>query len=83
MVLGFILFAVAGFAFGYLVPGKAAFLPLIIPIILLFVTIVADSPSGSLFVRFVVGLAVTLLGIVAGRMVARARGEEPVSASES
>ncbi len=83
MVFGFILFALAGFAFGYLVPGKAAFLPLAIPIILLFVTIAADSPSGSLFVRFLVGLAVTLLGIIAGRMVSRARGEEPIKASET
>jgi hypothetical protein len=82
-VIGYVLFALMGFAFGYIVPGPAAFIPVIVPILLFISTAITEGTDSDLLVRLVIALVVTIGATVLGRVVARARGDAPVRASES
>ena len=77
---GYIIIALASFAFGYILPGWPAFLPLVIPILLFIGTGLNEGFDGALLVRFAIALAVVVLFVLAGRAVAAARGDTPASA---
>lgn len=68
-MIGFILFALAGFVFGYAAPKGWALLPVLLPLAIGLYTGVTDVFDGELFVLILVGVGVTLLGVVAGRAV--------------
>jgi hypothetical protein len=78
-MIGYLMMIVAGFAFGYIVPAWPAFVvPLLIPVLLFIGTALSEGADGGLFVRFLIAVVLTLAAIFAGRLVARARGDEPV-----
>jgi hypothetical protein len=68
-VLGFVLFAVAGFVFGYAAPKAWAFVPVLLPIVIGLYTGLTDVFDAELLILIAVGVGVTILGIVAGRAV--------------
>jgi hypothetical protein len=68
-VIGFVLFALCGLVFGYSAPKAWALLPVLLPIVIGVYTGLMDTFDGGLFVLVAVGVGVTLLGIVAGRML--------------
>ena len=68
-MIGFVLFALCGFVFGYAAPKAWALLPILLPIAVGIYTGLMDTFDGGLIVLILVGVGVTLLGIVAGRML--------------
>ena len=68
-MLGFVLFALAGLVFGYAAPKAWAFLPVLLPIAIGLYTGVTDVFDGELLILILLGVGVTILGIVAGRAV--------------
>ena len=68
-MIGFVLFALAGFVFGYSAPKAWALLPVLLPITVGLYTGLMDTFDAGLFVLILVGVGVTLLGIVLGRML--------------
>jgi hypothetical protein len=69
VVIGFLLFALCGFVFGYAAPKAWALLPVSLPIAVGVYTGLIDTFDGGLFALIAVGVGVTLIGIVAGRML--------------
>jgi len=67
MVIGFLLFFLTGFIFGYAAPKAWAFIPLLLPILVGIYTGLMDVFDTALVVKILVGVGVTLLGIVLGR----------------
>lgn len=68
-MIGFLLFALCGFVFGYAAPKAWAFLPVLLPIVVGLYTGLMDTFDAGLFVLIAVGVGVTILGIIGGRMV--------------
>ena len=66
---GFVLFALAGLVFGYAAPKGWALLPVLIPLMVGVYTGMSDQFDGELLVLILVGVGVTLGGIVLGRML--------------
>ena len=67
MIIGYLLFLLTGFVFGYSAPKAWAFIPLLLPILIGVYTGLMDVFDTALFVKILVGVGVTLLGIVLGR----------------
>ena len=68
-MIGFVLFALAGFVFGYAAPKAWAILPVLLPIAIGVYTGLMDVFDAELIILIAVGVGVTILGIVAGRAV--------------
>ena len=71
-MIAFILFALTGFVFGWAIPGKSAVIvPILIPLLIALPTALKQGIDGRFLVDLFVALLVTVVGIVAGRAVAR------------
>jgi hypothetical protein len=76
MVIGYVLFFLAGLAFGYAAPGGWKWAPLLFPIVLALGAFARDGVDGEVVVRLVVALVLTAVGVLLGRMLeTRAGGE--------
>jgi hypothetical protein len=69
MVIGFILFFLAGLGFGYSLDGRAKWIPLIFPILLGIGALVQWGLDGAIFVKLIIALIVTVAGIVLGTLL--------------
>jgi hypothetical protein len=69
-MIGFVLFALCGFVFGYAAPKAWSLLPVLLPIAVGVYTGLMDTFDGGLFVLMAIGVGVTLIGIVLGKMLA-------------
>jgi hypothetical protein len=74
MVVSYVLFFVAGLGFGYAAAGAWRWLPLALPLLLALYTVLKDGVDGVLVVRLLIALAVTVVGVIAGTMLA---GDQP------
>lgn len=71
-MLAYILFALTGFVFGWAIPGKTAIIvPIMIPLLIALPTALKQGVDGRFIADLFVALLVTVVGIVAGRIVAR------------
>src|SRR5207247_926714 len=71
-VIAFILFALTGFVFGWAIPGRSAYVvPIVIPLLLALPTALKQGVDGRFVADLILALGVTIVGIVAGRVVAR------------
>jgi hypothetical protein len=68
-VIGFVLFALCGFVFGYAAPKAWVIVPILLPIAIGIYTGLMDTFDGGLVGLMVIGVVVTIIGIVAGRML--------------
>jgi len=66
-VVGFILFFVAGFVFGYAAPGGWAFLPVVIPIVVGLYTMLTEGLDATVVLLTLLGIVVTAAGTIAGK----------------
>jgi hypothetical protein len=71
MVIGYVLFFLAGLGFGYAAPRRWAWLPLVLPLLLALITALKEGIDGTLLVRFVIALVVTAAGILLGFLLDR------------
>ncbi|MFL5780117.1 MAG: hypothetical protein ACJ760_02285 [Thermoleophilaceae bacterium] len=81
-MVGFVVFFVAGFVFGYAAPGLSAFIPVLFPLVIGLYTGLTQGFDGHIVLFTLLGIVVTLVGIVLGRMLtARLEGGEPRSST--
>jgi hypothetical protein len=66
VIIGFILFFVAGVGFGYAATGGYKFIPLVFPVVLALGAFLRDGFQGAIFLRLLVALVITGLGIFLG-----------------
>jgi hypothetical protein len=69
MVLGYILFFVAGIGFGYAASGGAKYVPFLFPIALALGAMFRDGVQGVILLRLLLALILTGIGIVIGRVL--------------
>ena len=67
MIIGYLLFLLTGFVFGYAAPKAWALLPVLLPLLVGVYTGLMDVFDTALFVKILVGVGVTVLGVVLGR----------------
>jgi hypothetical protein len=76
MIVGFFLFFLGGVGFGFSLESKAKFIPLIFPLLLSLGAFIQWGLDGAIFLRLIIALIVTLVGIALGTMLsARGSGE--------
>jgi hypothetical protein len=68
-VISYLLFFLAGVGFGYAAPPKWKWLPLLFPLALGVGAIVIHGLDGSILLRLVIALIITVLGILLGTMI--------------
>ena len=68
-MIGYVLFALAGFVFGYAAPKAWAILPVFLPIIIGLYTGLTDVFDAELIIKIAISVGITILGIIAGRAV--------------
>jgi hypothetical protein len=67
VIIGFLLFLLTGFVFGYAAPGAWSFLPVLLPIVVGLYTGFMDVFDTELVILILAGVGVTILGVVLGR----------------
>jgi hypothetical protein len=81
MVIGYVLFFVAGLAFGYAAPGGWKWAPLLFPTVLALGAFFREGGvDGEVVVRLVVALVLTAVGVLLGRMIEERAGSETARA---
>jgi hypothetical protein len=77
MILGYVLFFLAGLGFGYAAPGGTKFLPFIFPILLALGAAARDGLKAEIFLKLLAALVITAIGIAVGGMLdARSRRQD-------
>ena len=69
MVIGYVLFFLAGLGFGYAAPGNVKLVPFLFPILLAIGAMFKDGVQGEILLRLLVALVITGIGIFLGRML--------------
>jgi hypothetical protein len=75
-VAAIVLFFLAGLAFGYALGPPLMWLPVLFPLVMALGAMLKDGPSGSILVRLVIALAVTIGGVLLGQRLAPERRPE-------
>jgi hypothetical protein len=75
VIIGYVLFFIAGLGFGYAAPGGWKLLALFFPVALALGAIASDGLDPAILLRLVVALLVTLAGILIGGALGGRRGE--------
>ena len=73
-VAAYVLFFIAGLAFGYAAVGKWKFLPIVFPLALALGAALQQGVDGTWVLRLIVALVVTVGGVLLGAML-DSRGE--------
>ncbi len=68
-MISYLLFFLAGVGFGYAAPPKWKWLPLLFPLALGVGAIFIHGIDGSILLRLVIALIITVLGIFVGTMI--------------
>jgi len=74
--IGYLLFFLAGLGFGYAAPGRVKLLPFLFPAVLALGAFLRDGFQGEIFLRLVIALVVTGVGIALGWMIDQRTGRE-------
>jgi hypothetical protein len=69
MVIGFILFFLAGLGFGYAAPGNLKLIPFLFPLVLALGAMAQDGIQGEIILRLLIALVITGVGIVLGKVL--------------
>jgi general stress protein CsbA len=79
MVVSYVLFLLAGLAFGFAAVGRWKWSPLVLPLALALAAALREGVDDTLVVRLVVALLVTGAGVVLGVLIDRRgrAGESP------
>jgi len=79
VVTAYVLFFVAGLAFGYAAGGRGRWAPLALPLLLALVAALSEGVDGTILLRLLVALVVTAVGVVLGVVLDRS-GQRELSA---
>ncbi len=75
-VIAIILFFLVGVAFGYALGPPMMWVPVIFPLVMALAAALKDGPSGSIVLRLVIALVVTVGGVLLGQRLAPERRPE-------
>lgn len=75
-VTAYVLFFLAGLAFGYAAPGAWKWAPLGFPLLLALVATLQEGVDGTMLLRLLVALLVSAVGVVLGVLLGRAGQRE-------
>jgi hypothetical protein len=67
--MAYVLFLLAGLAFGYAAVGGWKLFPLVFPILLAIAAFLRDGVSGGSVARLVIAIVLTLIGIAVGAII--------------
>jgi hypothetical protein len=70
-ILSYLLFFLAGLAFGFAAPGRWKWTPLDFPLALALLTAYDEGIDGTLLIRLLVALLVTIAGVLLGALLER------------
>lgn len=70
-VISYLLFFLAGLAFGFAAPGRWKWTPVVFPLALALLTAYDEGIDGTLLMRLVVALVVTVAGVLLGALLER------------
>jgi hypothetical protein len=79
-ITAYVLFILAGLAFGYAAPGRLKWLPLLFPIALFLGAAASEGIDGAMIFRLILALIVTGVGVVLGSIAEQRFGREPAAA---
>jgi hypothetical protein len=68
-IIAYLLFFLAGLGFGFAAPPKWRWLPLLFPLALGIWALFKYGPDGSVVIRLVLALVITVLGILVGAVI--------------
>jgi hypothetical protein len=72
--ISYLLFFLAGLAFGFAAPGRWKWTPLVFPLALALLTAYDEGIDGTLVIRLLVALLVTIAGVLLGALLERRDG---------
>ncbi len=81
MIIGYVLFFLAGLGFGYAAPGVTKFVPFLFPIALAIGALLRDGVQGEILLRLLIALVITAVGILLGRLLEERAEPEAVDPS--
>ena len=70
-LVAYVLFFVAGLGFGFAAPGGWKLLPLLFPLALFVIALAQEGADGTVVVRLIVALLITLAGVVLGALLSQ------------
>jgi hypothetical protein len=73
----YVIFFLAGLAFGYAAPGRSKWIPLLFPVALFLIAVFQEGASGTTVIRFIVALVITAVGVLLGILLERRAAEGP------
>ena len=71
----YVIFFLAGLAFGYAAPGRSKWIPLLFPVVLFLIALFQEGASGTTVIRFIVALVITAVGVLLGILLERRADE--------
>jgi hypothetical protein len=69
MVIGFVLFFLAGLGFGYAALGALKLVPFFFPVALALGAMLKNGVQGEILLRLLIALVITAVGILLGRLL--------------
>jgi peptidoglycan/LPS O-acetylase OafA/YrhL len=79
-ITSYVLFFLAGIAFGYAAPTRWKWLPILFPIALALLAVFIHGFDGAIVIRLIIAIIVTALGVFVGMMIdarAESRADHP------
>jgi hypothetical protein len=70
-VASYVMFFLGGLGFGFAAPGGWKWLPLVFPLALFVIAVVEEGADGTVLVRLVVALLITIAGVLLGAVLAQ------------
>jgi hypothetical protein len=71
----YVIFFLAGLAFGYAAPGRWKWIPLLFPVALFLIALFQEGATGATVVRLILALVVTAVGVLLGILLERRAAE--------
>jgi hypothetical protein len=69
-VAPYVMFFLGGLGFGFAAPGAWKWLPLAFPIGLFVIAVLQEGAGGTVVIRLIVALLITIAGVLLGALVA-------------
>jgi hypothetical protein len=70
-VASYVMFFLGGLGFGFAAPGGWKWLPLVFPLALFVIAVAQEGADGTILVRLVVALLITIAGVLPGAVLAQ------------
>jgi hypothetical protein len=70
-VASYVMFFLGGLGFGFAAPGGWKWLPLVFPLALFVIAVAQEGADGTVLVRLVVALLITIAGVLLGAVLAQ------------